>query len=269
MTDAECAPSWTARVLPSGIAGSRRCLLFHGWGQTGAYWIPVARWLPREVELAWVRLGGVVRQVSGLPGSMERTEQIVARVGSEGPTPEMVVGHSAGAVTALCAAATWPTVRALCLVEPLLSHLNPAAAGGKSRGAPSAMAVADGATEEALTSAYPLAEARTIATIAAALAADAHAPDPMTSLRPPRGDTSDRAARIRELIGDMTVPVTLIRGAASSYCRAGDLDTIAAAFHRAPVTITTIDAAGHSPHVDQPCAVASAMAAALGLGAVA
>nr|WP_240943002.1 alpha/beta hydrolase [Planosporangium thailandense] len=233
-----------------------------GWGQTGAFWVPVARWLGAAgVGLDCADLAALAEACAAPPGTLARTRELLDRLAEQARRrmPLVLLGHSAGAALAVLLAGHLPGVRALALVEPVPAHFGCVAETRPARPpVPSAQRHSRAAAppggpdriEQALREIYPAAAATTLRTVASGLWAEA-VPVRAAAVRAPGAGDPARVAAVRAALAAAAVPILIVRGTASTFLSGPDAQRLAAAVV-GRCHLAVIPRAGHSPHVDRP-----------------
>ncbi len=238
-------------VLTSGRGGYRSTwLVLPGWGQSGAHWVPVARWLAHGgVRLLWLDMKALAESCEGERGSVRRLQAVAARVHAtcRDSGTSMLVAHSAAApvATLVAAGATGPDV---ALVEPV-----PAQFGVPVEPPPTAPADAP-VGPRPLPALYPFAGAEALRQISAVTGStDGESLAPAALLD--AGPTGERVALVAHALRTVPAPIQVICGAASAVCPPPLAQRLCA---DAPSgsRLHVVDRAGHSPHIDRPQIVA-------------
>lgn len=222
-------------VLPSYTGSSARWLVLHGWAQSSAFWVPLARRLP-GVSLVCPDLRALAESCAAPAGSRERTAELVSLLA--GADVSVIIAHSAGATVGVPLAHELP-VSTLVLVDPLAHQLGLAAAPQLRGGAPE---------ERSLRSLYPFASDDVLRVIEASGGAPSRRLGALTA-DPARADA------VRSALATLPVELLLVRGERSALLSPDQASKIVATAPRG--SAHTVERAGHSVHVDQPRALAA------------
>lgn len=231
-------------VLPSSVSKiTERGVVLHGWGQSAAYWQPLARHLAQSGISLFCPCMPTLASMSSAPqGSAERLQQIVEQltVSALASDITLILAHSAGAPAGVLLAERLNLP--LVLIEPLPNQL-----GLSSQSKLNLLISTEykGLLMDRLKQQYPFAQPGTLNTIAAAL------PDETSKneliLNAP---AFERGLLVRTSLEKMHKKVTVVRGGRSAFLNEKDIKVILAAIPHAKTVV--ISSAGHSPHVDAP-----------------
>jgi pimeloyl-ACP methyl ester carboxylesterase len=246
-------------VLPSARGAVRTTwLVLPGWGQSGAHWVPLARWLSSAgIRLWWADVRVIADHAQGRRGGVERLVDVAAGVDAEraGLPISAVVAHSASAPVATLLSEADRTLR-LALLDPVPAQF------GLSRGEPAPDGVRrPGPARRPLGELYPFAAAEVLRQISTAGGSDEG--DALTAGAFPAGSHHPgRVSRVADALRRLATPLVLVRGAASTVC-SDDLARRFCAQAPAGGRVHTVDRAGHSPHIDRPQSVAEILTSVL------